>query len=139
MIIVQIHFKDISWEKYFTDTAPENSLHHNCCFLIKVLLLGSFYEESKHTFTIYDIQSKSWEYTGLNSLSYSNPILVTLGSRVLVLINQDNSAVQEFFYYTHSFRILPPLTKNSGYGGSVAVSVPAKLFSQLPGGCRGVL
>ena len=104
-----------------------------------MLLLGSFYEGYKHTFTIYDIPSKSWDDTGTIGQSYSKPILVNLGSRVFALIDDNNGAVQEFFYYKNSFTIVPQPTFNSGYPGSVAVAVPAKLFSQLPGGCKGVL
>ena len=67
--------------------------------------------------------------------------LVTLGSRVLALPGTNSAGavmnfVEEFIYETQSWMALGTKLKQAR-SGYAALSVPALMFKNLPGGCIG--
>ena len=105
-------------------------------FPYKVFLIGG---SAGTGFTVYDIETRDWDLLRVCSFGFSDPVVLTLSSRVFVMAADENGLAAEFFYTNSSVEYITKSFQNSVCYGSSALAVPAKLFSHLPGGCTGVL
>jgi len=98
-------------------------------------------ESSKARCDIYDMGSNSWKRTADTNYPKYGTSLVTVGSRVIALPGTDSAGVvmnyvEEFIYETKTWTVLNPKLKQAR-SGYAALSVPAMMFKDMPGGCVG--
>lgn len=85
--------------------------------------------------------SNSWKRTADTNYPKYGSSLVTVGSRVIALPGIDSAGVvknyvEEFDYETKTWTVLDAKLKQ-GRSGYAALSVPALMFKDMPGGCTG--
>ena len=135
--ILQYNITLQTWTS-LNSTMPRNIYNSGCAVMPnkQILLMGSL--PGYYNYTVYDVPTNSWPiFSHQNYITYESSVLV-LSDRVFILVAAGEDVVQEYLYKNDIFSQLPIklITQRTRYPG--VLSVPAKLFSHLPGGCIGI-
>ncbi len=106
-------------------------------------MAGTVYLNNQIRSDIYDVVRNTWEITGNTNIGRFASKVVALGSRVFALAgwgapSEMTNTVEEYHYDNKSWTMVPEsMIQQRRYFG--AISVPAVLFKNIPGGCSGVM
>ena len=129
-----------TWKSLNFD-APMEIYTSGCAVLPnkEIIVLGSINQDNWKTAVIYNVLENIWvQAEDSFHDKYSCP-LVVLGSRVFAVGGLGNGkTVEEFIYSTKSW-VTVEATVLVGRWFHSMISIPAELFSHLPGGCTGVM
>ena len=118
------------------------SLYMSSCIMLptnKVLVVSSF--SSIYAVALFDIDTNSWEVLQDSKYSRFGAVLVHLNERIFIIgrgyPDTSTDVVEEFHYDTNSWIEVEPSPINQQIFSS-ALSLPAEMFADLPGGCGGI-
>ena len=136
--ILQYNITLKTWTSLNSSSFPMDVWRSGCATLPnkKIFIMGGI--NSPKEYAIYDVVTNSWPiYSQLIIRQYDVSVLV-LSNRVFALTGGSQSIIQEYYYLNDTFTSLSLKLKTIRTNYPGILSVPANLFSYLPGGCIGI-
>ena len=131
-----------TWTKVADSSQVPIDIYGSGCIVLpneEILILGSNSPANRRSNALYNVESNIWNLLEDVKHDRSLTSLVTLGNRTFA-IGGGSSAdlVEEFIFWNKSWIEVGPRL-NSTRSTHSTISVPAELFSHLPGGCEGIV
>ena len=123
------------WSTLQASSAPTEMYFNGCVIMPnqQVLIVSD-----RKILAVYDTSSNSWSYSGPILFICTFSKVFVLGKRVFFFCSGSTN-VFEFHYENNTITNTPNALQLSRELSPGVVTVPAKLFSDLPGGCKGVI
>ena len=104
----------------------------------EILILGANLPNNNRSNALFNVESNSWKLLEDVKRDRSFTSLANIGNRTFAFGGGTSNTVEEFIYSNESW---VPVEFKLHYTHSThsTISVPAELFSHLPGGCEGVI
>ena len=103
-----------------------------------VFIVGSDRSGSFYSAAFYKPSDNSWAILQETTTSHRGTRLVQLGSKIFAIDGVSSDLVEEFELETSTWTPVDVKLQVTRGGYHSLLSLPAKLFSHLPGGCQGV-
>ena len=105
----------------------------------EILFLGSAAGEFYYRHSILNMTDKTWSLYGPNKYQRDATTLTKLGDRIFAIGGwQGTEVIEEFNYSDKTWSEVPHQLITRRFGHSSLV-LPARLFSHLPNGCKGIV
>ena len=140
--LVVERFQVSSQEWTTLDTIAPIEIYGSGCAVLpngEIMVLGSVIGADKQDAYIYNVENNDWRYAGPSLYDRTATALVVLGSRVFAVGGRGNDKIVEEYNFAADQWIILEAKTLVGRQDHAMISVPAELFSHLPGGCEGTL
>ena len=122
------------------DSSAPFDIYLSGCVLLpseEILVVGSGFSSNKSA-AIYNLEDDEWSNVDDSNFDRWATALVVLGKRIFAVGGGDSESIEEFIYESKSWKTIdkPIMIRRNVHS---MISVPAKLFTHMPGGCEGVL
>ena len=127
-----------NWTTLSTSTPMQ--IGQSSCVVLpnqNILVAGSALSPDYKTYAVYNVSSNSWPKTTTGFDVHYQSTSVVLSNRVFTI--PTSNVVEEYNYNNNTVTVQPFRLATTRTNMPSAIALPAKMFSHLPGGCKGVM